>query len=54
MKHTLRTRLSVNAYLANLTNMLRHWSLDTLKEKLFVKVTKLLLQLKVGSWPPNF
>ncbi|CAF1043138.1 unnamed protein product [Brachionus calyciflorus] len=35
--HTLRTRLSVNAYLSNLENMLRHWSKDTLKEKIFVE-----------------
>ncbi|CAF0968322.1 unnamed protein product [Brachionus calyciflorus] len=34
--HTLRTRLSVNAFLSNLENMLRHWSKYTLKEKIFV------------------
>ena len=34
--HTLRTRLSVNAYLSNLDNMLRNWSKDTLQEKNFV------------------
>ncbi|CAF1108888.1 unnamed protein product, partial [Brachionus calyciflorus] len=43
--HTLRKRLSVNVYLTNAVNMLRHWSLDTFSEKPFIST-----EISEGSW----
>lgn len=44
--YTLRSRLSVNAYLTNLVNMLRHWSQDTLTEKIFITY----VEFSENSW----